>query len=301
MYNHQEMDHKLLKYLMLVMISALSILTYSQSLNEQIKIETKVYKTIGLKRLKLYIFQPLERKEGEKIPAIVFFHGGGFTQGSASNFTPQCMYLADKGIVSITVEYRLKNQRGELPLICISDAKSAIRWVREHAAELNIDENRIAAGGGSAGGHLAASTALLKGFDEVNENLKISSVPNALVLFNPVLDIPEILYQLPKRMVIAIKDRETEISPMHNLVTGAPPTIIFHGTFDESVPFHQAIKYCDKMKEFGNRCEVVPLEKLGHGFFRYNKSNNAAFFSTMERTVKFLISIGYLNEDPIIK
>jgi acetyl esterase/lipase len=291
------MNHKLLKYLLLVVINALSLLTYSQSLNEQIKMETRIYKTIGLKRLKLYIFQPSVRKEGEKLSAIVFFHGGGFTEGSASNFTPQCMYLADKGIVSITVEYRLKNQHGELPLICISDAKSAIRWVRGHADELNIDENRIAAGGGSAGGHLAASTALLKGFDEVNENLKISSVPNALVLFNPVLDIPEILYQLPKRMVKALKGRETEISPMHHLFTGAPPTIIFHGTADESVPFHQATKYCDKMKEYGNRCEVVPFENLGHGFFRYNP----AFLATMESTVKFLISIGYLKEEPIIR
>lgn len=295
------MNHKLLKYLLLVVINALSILTYSQSLNEQIKMETRIYKTIGLKRLKLYIFQPSVRKEGEKLPAIVFFHGGGFTEGSASNFTPQCMYLADKGIVSITVEYRLKNQHGELPLICIADAKSAIRWVRGHAAELNIDENRIAAGGGSAGGHLAASTALLKGFDEVNENLKISSVPNALVLFNPVLDVPEILNQMPKRMVKVLKGRETEISPMHHLFTGAPPTIIFHGTADESVPFHQATKYCDKMKEFGNRCEVVPFEKLGHGFFRYNKDKNPAFLATMESTVKFLISIGYLNEETIIK
>ena len=295
------MKHKLLKYLLLVVINALSLLTYSQSLNEQIKMETRIYKTIGLKRLKLYIFQPQVHKEGEKLPAIVFFHGGGFTQGSASNFTPQCMYLADKGIVSITVEYRLKNQHGELPLICIADAKSAIRWVRGHATELNIDENRIAAGGGSAGGHLAASTALLKGFDEVDENLKISSVPNALVLFNPVLDVPEILNQMPKRMIKALKDKEREISPMHNLFTGAPPTIIFHGTADESVPFRQATKYCDKMKELGNRCEVVPFEKLGHGFFRYNKSNNAAFFATMESTVKFLISIGYLNEEPTNK
>jgi acetyl esterase len=290
------MIHNLLKYLLLIVINAMSFLTYSQSHNEQIKMDTRIYKTIGLKRLKLYIFQPLVRKEGDKLPAIVFFHGGGFTQGRASNFTPQCIYFADKGIVSITVEYRLKNQHGELPLICISDAKSAIRWVREHALELNIDENRIAAGGGSAGGYLAACTGLIKGFDEVNENLKISSVPNALVLFNPVLDVPEILYQLPKRMVNAIKGRETEISPMHNLFSGAPPTIIFHGTADESVPFHQATKYCDKMKEYGNRCEVVPYEKLGHGFFRYNKSNNAAFFSTMESTVKFLISIGYLKE-----
>jgi acetyl esterase len=289
------MNHIFLKYLLLAALSSFPPWAFSQSLNEQIKPESRIYKTIGLKRLKLYVFHPSVCKEGERLPAIVFFHGGGFSGGNAANFFPQCRYLADKGIVSISVEYRLKNQHGELPLICITDAKSAIRWVKEHAYELNIDENRIAAGGGSAGGHLAACTALLKDFDEVNENLKISSVPNALVLFNPVLDIPEVLHQLPKRMVNTLKNRETEISPMHHIFTGAPPTIIFHGTADESVPFHQAVKFCDEMKKSGNICEVVPFENLGHGFFRYDYGNINAFFSTMEGTMKFLISIGFLE------
>jgi acetyl esterase/lipase len=289
------MNIKSLKYFLPAVLSLIPLRTFSQTLNEEIRIESRIYKTIGLKNLKLYVFQPLDRKEGERLPAIVFFHGGGFTQGNAANFFPQCRYLADKGIVSISVEYRLKNQHGELPLICIADAKSAIRWVREHASELNIDENRITAGGGSAGGHLAACTALLKSFDEVSDNLKISSVPNALVLFNPVLDLPEVLNQLPKRMVKTLTNRETEISPVHHIFKGAPPTIIFHGTADESVPFSQAVKFCDEMNKSGNRCEVVPFENLGHGFFRYDYGNIAAFYSTMESTMKFLVSIGFTD------
>jgi len=98
-----------------------------------------------------------------------------------------------------------------------------------------------------------------------------------------------------------LKDRATEISSIHNLLKGAPPTIIFHGTADGNVPFHQATLFCEEMKKYGNQCEVVPFEGLGHGFFNYYKGENPAFLTTMEHTVKFLISIGYLKENSEIK
>jgi acetyl esterase/lipase len=195
-------------------------------------------------------------------------------------------------MVAISVEYRVRKRQGITPFECVADAKSAIRWVRVHASEVGIDKDRIAAGGGSAGGHLAACTALIKGLDEIDEDLNISSVPNALVLFNPVLDVPEILHILPKKIIKAFKGREA---------VGAPPTIIFHGTADENVPFHQTTRFCEEMKKYGNQCEVVPFEGLGHGFFNYYKGGNPAFIATMENTVKFLISIGYLKENSEIK
>jgi acetyl esterase/lipase len=204
-------------------------------------------------------------------------------------------------MVAISVEYRVRKRQGVTPFECVADAKSAIRWVRVHAIEVGIDKDRIAAGGGSAGGHLAACTALIKGLDEIDEDLNISSVPNALVLFNPVLDVPEILHILPKKIIKAFKGRETEISPIHHVAVGAPPTIIFHGTADENVPFHQTTRFCEEMKKYGNQCKVVPFEGLGHGFFNYYKGGNPAFIATMENTVKFLISIGYLKENSEIK
>jgi acetyl esterase len=293
--------YKLFNYLFLVVVCAFTGLTYSQVTGNEPVMQTKVYKTISSTKLKLYIFQPSVRNDMEKLPAIVFFHGGAWAGGHAWQFIPQCKYLAERGMVAISVEYRVRKRQGATPFECVADAKSAIRYVRTHASEFGIDENRIAAGGGSAGGHMAACTALIKDFDEKNEDSSISSVPNALVLFNPVLDVPEIVHGLPKKVIKGLEGRETEISPIHHVSVGAPPTIIFHGTADDAVPFHQATRFCEAMKKYGNHCEVVPFEGLRHGFFNYYKGENPAFFSTMENTNKFLISIGYMKGQPIIK
>jgi len=295
--DNRKLNYIFLKYLLLVVTSTFSWVTYSQVTGNQPEVHKKVYKTIGRTELKLYIFQPSEHNYQEQLPAIVFFHGGGWGGGHAWQFVPQCKYLAERGMVAISVQYRVRKRQGVTPFECVADAKSAIRWVKVHASDFGIDKNRIVAGGGSAGGHLAACSALIKEFDEKNEDLSISSIPSALVLFNPVLDVPEILHILPKKVIKVFEGRETEISPIHHVAEGAPPTIIFHGTADGNVPFHQASRFCDVMKKYGNQCEVVPFEGLGHGFFNYNKGENPAFLATMENTVKFLISIGYLKKN----
>ena len=224
------MNYKLFKYIFLLVISTFTWLSYSQVPSDQPEVQTMIYKTIGWTKLKLYIYQPTERNNLEQLSAVVFFHGGGWGGGHAWQFVPQCKYLAERGMVAMSAEYRVRKRQGATPFECVADAKSAIRWVRAHAREFGIDENRIAAGGGSAGGHMAACTALIKDFDEKNEDLGISSVPNALILFNAVLDVPEIVHVLPKKVIRVLKDKATEISPIHNVLKGAPPTIIFHGT-----------------------------------------------------------------------
>lgn len=291
------MNQKLFKYLFLLLINGLPVLTYSQLPVDQPGMESTVYKTIGEIKLKLYIFQPPGRNDQERLPAIIFFFGGGFAGGKVTQFEPQCKYLVDRGMVAVLVEYRVKNRHGATPFECVADAKSAIRWVRTHAFKLGVDENRIAAGGGSAGGHLAACTALIKGYDDNNEDLNVSSVTNALVLFNPVLDLPEAFKNEPRETSNDWLNRASEISPIHHVISGAPPTIIFHGTNDSSVPFQQAILFAEEMKKNGNYCEVIPYEGRGHGFFNYDKGNNPDFLSTMENTVKFLTSIGYIKGD----
>jgi acetyl esterase len=295
------MNHKLFKYLFLLLINGLPVLTYSQLPVDQPGMESTVYKTIGDIKLKLYIFQPHGRIDREILPAIIFFFGGGFAGGKVTQFEPQCKYLVERGMVAVLADYRVKDRHGATPFDCVADAKSAIRWVRTHAFELGVDNNRIAAGGGSAGGHLAACTALIKGYDDKNEDLNVSSVPNALVLFNPVLDLPEAFKNEPRGTANDWLNRASEISPIHHVISGAPPTIIFHGTNDSSVPFQQAINFCEIMKKQGNRCDVVKFEGRDHGFFNYYGGDNPDFLSTMEYTVKFLASIGYIKGDSILK
>ncbi|MFN8240479.1 MAG: alpha/beta hydrolase [Bacteroidales bacterium] len=269
---------------------------FTQENGEQPVVTEAVYKTVGQAKLKLYIYRPIKHKNGENVPAIIFFHGGAWCEGHAWQFFPQCKYLAARGMVAISAEYRVrKRQKNTTPFDCVADAKSAIRWVRAHATEFWIDTSRIVAGGGSAGGHMAACTALINGFDEKTEDISISSVPNALVLFNPPLDIPEVLNRLPKNLQKILETSGREISPIHHVMEGAPPTIIFHGTDDSAVPFHQSIIFSEEMKKYNNRCQVEPFEGREHGFFNYYKGKNPDFQNTMNLTVKFLVSIGYLN------
>ena len=116
-----------------------------------------VYKTINGARLQLHVFEPEGHKPSDRRPAIVFFFGGGWTGGGLpairppTQFYPQCKYLASRGMVAISAEYRVKGTHGVSPFECVTDGKSAVRWVRAHAAELGIDPNRLASGGGSAG------------------------------------------------------------------------------------------------------------------------------------------------------
>ena len=90
--------------------------------------------------------------------------------------------------MAISAEYRIKNVHGTSPRECVKDGKSAVRYLRKNAAALGIDPDRIVAGRGSAGGHVAAATATLSNYEESGEDLSVSSRPNAPVLFNPVYD-----------------------------------------------------------------------------------------------------------------
>jgi acetyl esterase len=300
-----KMNNKNFKYLFLVVIWTFTGLTYSQVPGNEPIMQTKVYKTIGLTKLKLHIYQPSERNDMEKLPAIIFFHGGGLRERHTWEFEPQSKYLVKEGgIVAVIATYRVK-RNGITIFESIADAKSAIRWIREHADKLGIDENRFAAGGGSSGGYLAACAALIKDYDEKNEDLSISSIPNALVLFNPRLVLPVAGDPpLSKKETRYLNGRNVEeISPFHNIYKGAPPTIIFQGTADKNVLIQESEPFCEKMKTYGNTCEVVLYEGREHGFFHYylNEGNNPDFYSTMEQTVKFLTAIGYLNGETTIK
>ncbi len=262
------------------------------------------YKTVDGCKLSLWIFTPAKHKSTNSAAAIVFFFGGGWNAGSPAQFVKHCEYLSARGMVAIVADYRVKSRHSVTAKVCVSDAKSAIRWVRENASELGIDGNRIAAGGGSAGGHLAAACATLPKFDEEDENKSISSKPNALVLFNPALVLAPIdggekesnkqMAGLEKRM----GTKPENMSPYHNMHGKLPPTIIFHGTADTIVPFKSVELFTERMYEFGNECTLLGYQGEPHGFFNYGKKSNAVFVDTVHKMDKFLVSLGYLKAPP---
>jgi acetyl esterase/lipase len=257
--------------------------------------QVETYKEIDGATLKVWIFQPPEKPApGAKRAAIVFFFGGGWTNGSPSQFEPQCRHFAERGMVAITADYRVASRQHVKVAACVADAKSCIRWVRKHAEQLGIDPDRVVASGGSAGGHLAAAVATLPGLDESGEDTSVSAVPNALVLFNPAL----VLAPFPGLDLQGFDKRFGEercgcpaeaVSPLHHVAEHLPPTLILHGRADTTVPFATVEAFTAEMKKKGNRCDLVGFEGEKHGFF-----NNTRYNETLAEADKFLVSLGYL-------
>ena len=264
------------------------------------------YKTVGETKLALNIFNPEGHKASDSRAAIVFFFGGGWTSGSPGQFEQQCRYFASRGMVAITADYRVASRHQVKAAQCVADAKSAIRYVRAHAKELGVDPKRIAAGGGSAGGHIAGCTGTLPGLDEPGEDASVSSVPDAMVLFNPALTLAPVdgndFGGFGTRVGVERMGAEaTAISPTHNVKAGVPPTIVFHGKADSTVPFATVEVFAAAMKKAGNRCEVAGFEGQQHGFFNFGKGDNAMFRATLTQTDKFLVSLGWLSGEPTVE
>jgi acetyl esterase/lipase len=178
------------------------------------------------------------------------------------------------------------------PFEAIADAKSAIRWVRSHAKELHIDPNRLAAGGGSAGGHLALSAGVLEAFDQPGEDMNISSKPNALVLFNPGVDTT---HDTPPVLAERFGGRGAEGSPLHHVHRGIPPTVIFHGKADTTVPYSDVERFCIESKKVGNQCQLFGYEGATHGFFNPSRDAGKWYRATLLEMDRFLARLGYLS------
>lgn len=263
----------------------------------------RTYKKIGDRELKLYVLNPPNWKAGDQRPAVVFFHGGGWQigQGGPSQFNAQSEYLVTRGVVCIQVQYRLiANNRKEAPLGACEDAKSAMRWVHGHAAELGLDPARIAAGGGSAGGHLAAFVGMVDGTDDPQDDRKISCRPNAMLLYNPALLHDSPRDDDPKGTVSSeLTQAYTKISPFLSVTRDDPPGIIFVGTEDNVLPVPIVKTFQEKCKAAGVRMDAVIYEGEGHSFFGIRRSL-ARFYDTTLEADKFLASLGWVQGPPTL-
>jgi acetyl esterase len=254
--------------------------------------KTLAYKTIPGGKLELVVHYPPGWMETDKRPAIVFFFGGGWENGTIQAFVRQADHLARRGMVAARADYRVKSRQGVNPDKCVEDAKSAVRWLRANATKLGIDPNRIVASGGSAGGHIAACTALTEGLDAEGEDRSVSSKPNALVLFNPVLRF----HGLPAMMKRIDNDEAIgkAISPTLHVSKDTPPTLLFFGTDDWLIG--QGKEFINRTKDVGSRAEMFTAEGEGHGFFH----RPPWFQKTTDRMDEFLTSLGYLKAANVV-
>ena len=277
---------------------------YSQSVYPP-KIESDtslVYKKVNELNLKLWIFNPPQSMKNDPRPAIVFFFGGGWKGGNPNQFLEHCKYLSARGMVAILADYRVSSRNNTTAVYAVKDAKSAIRWVRKNADALGVIPDKIVASGGSAGGHLSAATGTIPMHDEVTEDKNVSSRPNAMILFNPVV----ILYPFEKISSSWEKKNYTLtklgvapefLSPYNFIDENTPPTIIFHGKADTTVDYKTVLKFDSKMKTYRNECVTHLYEGEKHGFFNHNRNaENGAYDASMIKVDSFLVVNGFLEK-----
>jgi len=245
-----------------------------------------VYKHVGDRELHLFFFEPQAWKATDHRPCFVGIHGGGWTSGAPRSMYSFVVHGVEQGMVGVSVEYRLYKAGTDVSVFeCVKDVRSAVRYVRAHAAEFGIDPQKIIVSGASAGGHLAVATELFP-FDEGGDDLNVSCAPNALVLLSPVIDTSSEGYGNAK-----IGGRWQELSPAHQVHPDMPPTIIFHGTGDTTTPYLGAQRFEVAMQRAGNHCELVTVEGAPH---TYMFKDATLHTDTLKRMDVFLTSLGFL-------
>ncbi|MGB1129661.1 MAG: alpha/beta hydrolase [Haloferula sp.] len=237
------------------------------------------YKVVDGKELKMSVFLPEDYETGGSFPAMVWFHGGSWRSGEANWHYPDCEYWAGRGMVAVSVDYRLKDRDGvEVPLECVKDAKAAVIHLRKHAGKLKIDADRIVVAGGSAGGQLAAATAMIRGAETYDDPTKaVSCVPNAIILTNPWFKC------------------QANLSPPEHVRDGLPPTITFIGDSDAGITVESLRAYDKALRAAGNASELYVGEGGKHGFCNGRNPKNPYFYWSLELSDRFLVKHGILS------
>lgn len=249
-----------------------------------------VYKSAGGESQTLEVYFPKDHNPATaRAPALLLFHGGGWSRGGLAQFRAACAYFASRGLVAATADYRMhrKEDVPGLPAgesykrICVTDAKSAIRWMKQHAAELGLDPQRLVTGGGSAGGHIAVlASANLRGLDDPADPPGFDTTVMAHVLFNPAF---------------APKDDDAEVNVLAHLGPEFPPTVVFFGSDDRWKPAWDETQ-C-KLRALG-QATITQWVALGqiHGFYLNAPWEDA----TLVAADRFLAKLGCLQGEPTL-
>lgn len=260
-----------------------------------------VYKSTPGAKLKMHFARPDPQRFPGPRPCIVFFHGGAWRSGDPKQFMAYAEKLADVGVIGISAQYRLMRDGDVLPLHAVQDARSALRYLRAKAAQLGCDAQRIGAGGGSSGGHLAAMAAVANApaadgkragpsaLDDASDDLSITPRPQALFLLNPPLNLER--YDRP----VPVEQRR-QLSPTLLMDATLPPTWIFHGTADKVVPFSQVAEFRDRARSLGaGEVTVQAFPGRGHGFFNAKRGGGDDFDTTVTGIYNGLKKLGWID------
>lgn len=298
--------------LIFAMVAAVS--SFAQTATSVVFEKDVVYSHAGGAELKLDIARPAQG--AGPFPVVVYFHGGGWQGGKRQDGYGQIQFLASQGYIGVTVSYRFVP---EFPWPAqVYDAKTAVRYVRAHAKELNIDPTRIAAAGDSAGAYLALMLALTgpeDGLEGDGEWSDVSSRVAAAVSFYSACDFTrgrslteepkteaekkkraelEALFQgyYKKSVAQVLADmggtddpkspRWKQMSPINYVSSGDAPILIIQGDADPIVAPEQAHWLDEALTQVQVPHDLLIIKGGGHGFTREQ------YAVTSARMIEFL-------------
>ncbi len=248
------------------------------------------YKEVdGVKR-EMEIYFPEGHEESKKpVPGIIFFHGGGWGGGTRDAFSYQCDYFASRGLVAATVTYRLATKAEKAKMkgdasaksLCIPDAKSAIRWFKQHADELGVDPDRLIVSGGSAGGHICLIATNNPGLNDSQDPEGFDTSVAAYVLFNPALSEGDA--------------KDPDIDFIQHVKGDMPPAIAFFGSEDGWLKgWNPTYEKWGALE--GSRVDYQMADGVGHAFFNVQPWADL----TLTAADRFLKELGFLKGKPTL-
>jgi acetyl esterase len=228
----------------------------------------------------LRLYRPLGSSPAQVLPVLVYYHGGGWVIGDLDTHDTLCRQLCNgSGCAVVSVDYRVAPEH-RYPA-AVEDAFAALRWVQRNAGELHLDAARMAVGGDSAGGNLAAVAAILArdagdvplafqlliypATDQRGETPSHESNGRGYLLTHETMDYFHDHY-LPDRKL----DLEWRASPLlHDNLAGLPPAFVLTAGYD---PLRdEGLQYAQALTEAGNRAALVCFERQIHGFITMGK------------------------------
>lgn len=248
-----------------------------------------VYKVSGGEPQQLEVYFPKHHDPATaRAPALLLFHGGGWSRGSLAQFRGACAYFASRGLVAATADYRMHKKENVpgLPAgesykrVCVTDAKSAIRWLKQHAAEFGLDPRRVIVGGGSAGAHISVLASTNPGLDDPADPKAFDTSVAAYVLFNPAF---------------ASREPDAEVDAFRHLKPGFAPAIALFGSDDRWKPAWDTAQ--QKLRAMGNTtAELWVAKGLIHGFYLEPPWRDI----TLVAIDRFLVKHGFLTGEPTL-
>jgi len=276
-------------------MAAVALLTTSCATD--LRVSKGIFAQPADKRLGMTIYEPREPVAGPR-PGMVLIHGGAWRFGPRWQQLWYCRQFARAGYVVMSIDYRLM-PRYTFPY-CLHDCKAAVRWLRMHATEYQIDSNRIVAFGASAGGHLAAFLAGTGPDDglEGNDNLGVSSAVRAAISLYGVVDLTQYREQRGitgsrnKAVKAMLRFAGTEVakdgqdplaaaSPIKYAKPGMAPVFLAHGMSDMFVPYEQSEAFYNRLRELGVPTRLILYPHRNHGFDYIHWRQRRAMFREM--------------------